>query len=166
MYLPLESVITHVDLCGNLKFISLPPRLIFRAWHFSLGTAQLWCSYLLSAPGWSFNFLIWRNGFALGIYFHLFLLAQNSIKLFCFNQELSFITGGIFQVPRGFPGGSDSKESACSVKVPGSIPGLGRSPGEGNGYPLQDSCLENSMDKGSWPFTVHGVTKSRTQLSN
>ena len=69
-------------------------------------------------------------------------------------------------MPRGFPGGSDSKESACSVKVPGSIPGLGRSPGEGNGYPLQDSCLENSMDKGSWPFTVHGVTKSRTQLSN
>ena len=69
VYLPLESVITHVNLCGNLKFISLPPRHIFRAWHFSLGTAQLWCSYLLSAPGWSFNFLIWRNGLPWGFPF-------------------------------------------------------------------------------------------------
>ena len=51
---------------------------------------------------------------------------------------------------RGFPGGSDGKESACSAGDPGSIPGLGRSPGEGNGNPLQYSCLENSMDKGAW----------------
>ena len=49
----------------------------------------------------------------------------------------------------------------------GSIPGLGRSPGEGNsGYPVQDSGLENSMDRGAWQATVHGVTKSRTQLSD
>ena len=46
----------------------------------------------------------------------------------------------------GFPGGSDGKASACNVGDPGSIPGSGRSPGEGNGNPLQDSCLENSMD--------------------
>ena len=46
----------------------------------------------------------------------------------------------------GFPGGSDGKASACSAGDPGSIPGLGRSPGEGNGNPLQYSCLENSMD--------------------
>ena len=46
----------------------------------------------------------------------------------------------------GFPGGSDSKASACNVGDPGSIPGLGKSPGEGNGTPLQYSCLENSMD--------------------
>ena len=59
----------------------------------------------------------------------------------------------------GFPGGSDSKESACNAQDPGSIPGLGRSPGEGNGYPLQYSCLENSMDRGAWWATVHGVTK-------
>ena len=51
------------------------------------------------------------------------------------------------------------KESACSAGDPGSIPGLGRSSGEGNGYPLQYSCLENSMDRGSWRATVHGVTK-------
>ena len=48
----------------------------------------------------------------------------------------------------GIPGGSDDKESACSAEDPGLIPGLGRSPGEGNGYPLQCSCLENSMDRG------------------
>ena len=47
----------------------------------------------------------------------------------------------------GFPGGSDGKESACNAGDPGSIPKLGRSPGEGNGYPLQNSCLQNSMDR-------------------
>ena len=47
-----------------------------------------------------------------------------------------------------------------------SIPGLGRSPGEGNGFPLQYACLENSMDRGAWQATVHGVTNSRTQLSD
>ena len=62
----------------------------------------------------------------------------------------------------GFPGGSDGKESACNVGDPGSIPGLGRSYGEGNGYSLQCSCLENSMDKEAWWATVHGVTKSQT----
>jgi len=65
----------------------------------------------------------------------------------------------------GFSGGSDGKESACNVGDPCSIPGLGRSPEEGNGYPLQYSCLENSMDKGAWWATVHGVAKSQTQLS-
>ena len=59
----------------------------------------------------------------------------------------------------GFPGGSDGKESACNVGDPVSIPGLGRSLGEGNGYPLQ-YCLENSMDKGAWWATVPwGLTK-------
>ena len=50
---------------------------------------------------------------------------------------------------KGFPGGSDSKESACNVEDPGSIPGSGRSPGEGNGNPLQYSCWENPMDRGA-----------------
>ena len=61
-----------------------------------------------------------------------------------------------------FPGGSDGKESACEVGDLVLIPGLGRSPGEGNGYPLQYSGLENSMDRGTWQATVHGVTKSWT----
>ena len=63
-------------------------------------------------------------------------------------------------------GGSDGKASACNAGDLGSIPGLGRSPGEGNGNPLQYSCLENSMDGGAWWATVHGVTKSRTRLSD
>ena len=50
----------------------------------------------------------------------------------------------------GFPGGSDGKESACSAGHPGSIPGSGRSPGEGNGNLLQYSCMENPMDRGAW----------------
>ena len=57
------------------------------------------------------------------------------------------------------------KESACNVGDPGSIPGSGRFPGEGNGNPLQYSCLENTMGRGAWWATVHGVTKSWTQLS-
>jgi len=60
---------------------------------------------------------------------------------------------------RGFPGGSDGKESACNVGDPSSNPGLGRSPGEGNGNPLQYSCLENPKDKEAWQATVHGVAK-------
>ena len=62
--------------------------------------------------------------------------------------------------------GSEVKASACSVGDLGSIPGSGRSPGEGNGNPLQYSCLENPMDRGIWWATVHGVTKSRTRLSD
>ena len=58
-----------------------------------------------------------------------------------------------------FVGGSDGKESACNAGDPGSIPGLERSPEEGNGNPLQYSCLENSLDKGVWWATVHGVTE-------
>ena len=61
-----------------------------------------------------------------------------------------------------FPGGSDSKASAHDAGDPGSIPWSGRSPGEGNGNPLQYSCLENSMDGGAWWAIVHGVTKSQT----
>ena len=60
----------------------------------------------------------------------------------------------------GFPDGSDGKESACSAGDPSLIPGLGRSPGEGNGNPLQYSCLENPMDRGAWRATVHGVAES------
>ena len=64
------------------------------------------------------------------------------------------------------PGGSDGNESACNVGDPSSIPGSERFPGEGNGYPLQYSCLRNSMGRGAWQAIVHGVAKSRTRLSN
>ena len=65
-------------------------------------------------------------------------------------------------VKRGFPGGSEGKESACNAGDLGSIPGSGRSLVEGNGYSLQYSCLRNSMDREAWRATVHGVTKSWT----
>jgi len=64
----------------------------------------------------------------------------------------------------GFPGGSERKESACNAGHSSSLPGSGRSPGEGNGNPLQYSCLENSMDRGAWRAIVHGVAKSQTLL--
>ena len=66
----------------------------------------------------------------------------------------------------GFPGSSAGKESACNAGDPGSVPGLGRCPKEGIGYPLHYSCLENPVDRGSWWATVHGVTKSQTQLND
>ena len=66
----------------------------------------------------------------------------------------------------GFPGGSDGEESACNREDKGFIPGSGRSPGEGHGYSLLYSRLENSMDRGAWWATVHGVTKSWMILSN
>ena len=65
-------------------------------------------------------------------------------------------------VSQGFPGDSEGKESACSVGDPGSILGMGSSPGEGNGNALQCSCLENLIDRGAWRGTVHGVAKSQT----
>ena len=66
----------------------------------------------------------------------------------------------------GFPGGSEVKASASNAGDLGSIPGSGRSPGEGNGNPLQHSCLENPMDGGAWWATDHGVAKSRTRPSD
>ena len=62
----------------------------------------------------------------------------------------------------GFSGGSDGKESTCNVGDLGSIPGLGRSPGEGNSYPLQYSGLENSVDRGAWQAVVYGIAESQT----
>ena len=64
------------------------------------------------------------------------------------------------------PGDAEVKVSACNAGDLGSIPGLGRSPGEGNGNLLQYSCLENPMDRGAWWAIVHGVEKSQTKLSN
>ena len=64
----------------------------------------------------------------------------------------------------GFPGSSDSKESACSVGDLGLIPALGRSTGEGNGKPLQCSCLENPMDRGAWQVIVHEIARVRHNL--
>jgi len=80
--------------------------------------------------------------------------------LICFLLPLRYLTFYVtLLILKGFPGGSDGKESACNAGYPGSVRGLGRSPGEANGNPLQYSCLENSMDRGAWWATVHGVSK-------
>ena len=63
-------------------------------------------------------------------------------------------------------GDSDGNESTCSTEDLGSNPGLGRSPGEKTSQPLQYFCLENSMDRGAWQATVHGIAKSQMQLSD
>ena len=81
--------------------------------------------------------------------------------VFIFFGRRIFILFGLY-ILRGFPGGSDGKESACSEGDLGLIPGSGRSPGEGNSNPLQYSCLENPMDRGAWWGTVHAVAKSQT----
>ena len=94
-------------------------------------------------------------GVALGA-FHL--LSSNSCT---FATDLRGAT-----IMMGFPVGSDGKESACNARDMGLIPRSGRYPGEGNGYPVKYSCLENSMDRESWWAAVHEVAKSRTQLSS
>ena len=66
----------------------------------------------------------------------------------------------------GFPGGTVVKNPPANAGDVGLIPGSGRSPGGGNGNPLQYSCLENPMERGAWRATVYGVAKSQTQLSN
>ena len=70
----------------------------------------------------------------------------------------------LLQCDKNIPSGG--KETPCNARDPGSISGLERFPGEGNGNPLQYSCLENSMDRGAWQATVRGVTKSQTRLSD
>ena len=91
--------------------------------------------------------------------FSLFALGDNYYILLWGNSFL-------FNITICVSGGSEGKESACNARDLGSVPGLERSPREGNGYSLQYSCLENSMDRGVCLATVHGVTKSWAQLSN
>ena len=78
-----------------------------------------------------------------------------------FLSQKTEISGTPRKFSGGFPGGLDGTASVCSAGDLGSIPGLGRSPGEGNGNPLQYSCLENPMDGGAQQATAHGVVKSR-----
>ena len=109
---------------------------------------------------------LWKSA----MIYAFFLLVTNCVELKrerrnerLLRKCLAIVLGKL-PTPKGlnFPGGSEVKASACNVGDLGSIPGLGRSPGEGNGNPLQDSCLENPVDGGAWWATVHGVEKSRT----
>ena len=93
---------------------------------------------------------------------YIFCLKENNFQiisyLFSSSQMVHFL--------KDFPGGSDRKASVYNAGDLGLIPGLGRSPGEGNGNPLQYCCLANPMDRGAWQATAHGVTESRTRLSD
>ena len=87
----------------------------------------------------------------------------------CFSLPIVYMCQDIYRKifnVVGFPGGSDGKESACIAGDLNLISGLGRSPGEGNGYLLQYSHLENSRDRAAWQATVHGITKNWTRLSD
>ena len=95
-----------------------------------------------------------------------FTLPSSLADISCLCIPSNILKSSLFEEPIGFPGGLDGKECACNAGDPGLIPGSERSPEEVNGNPFQDSCLENSMDRGAWQATVHGVTKSWTQLSD
>ena len=112
-------------------------------------TPSTWVCYTCGFP----SFCPWKDHFTVGL-----LCAESRFmnwKILILKETLDV-----------FPGASEVKASACNVGDLGSIPGSGRSPGEGNGNPLQYSCLENPMDGGTWWATVHGVAKSRTRLSD
>ena len=100
-----------------------------------------------------------RDHLARGLFFLIFLKYSTILYVTSVQHSDSQLLKVVLS---GFPGSSAGKESACNVGDVGLIPGLGRSPGEGNGNPLQCSCLENSMDRGAWQATVHGVEKSWT----
>ena len=85
-------------------------------------------------------------------------MRKNILICVCVIESLCYTV----EINLGFPGGSGGKESACNVGDMGLIPGLGKSPGEGHGNPLQYSFLEHPMDRGAWQATVQGVAKSLT----
>ena len=95
-----------------------------------------------------------------------FYLLGYQIAIKAYYKDDSLIELYIYIYTHIFPGGSEGKASACKAGELGSIPGSERSPGEGNGNPLQYACLEHSMDRGAWWATVHEVTKSQTRLSD
>ena len=107
---------------------------------------------------WPFQ-ILWKQP-RQAILLSLLLVQQKHVS----SKHSEFQFRCMYTVTGGFPHSSVNKESACHAGHPGSIPGLGRFPGEGNGNPLQCSWLENLMDKGAWQATVHGVTRVRHDL--
>ena len=133
---------------------------VFSHWHISVKWWK-YCpiAHLVSCllPWWKKKSLFISMLRALNQDLGAFLCLERFHLRFCFKVISDLLC---------FPDGSDGKEFACSAGDPDSVPGSGRSPGEGNNNPLQYSCLQNSMDRGAWWATVPGVTKSQTQLSD
>ena len=111
------------------------------------------------------------QGFLIGLWVNWSSIGFNSfpfkrVTFFVFFFFFKRTSSKACNLIQGFPVNSDDKDSDCKAEDPGAIPGSERSPGEGNGYPLQYSCLENSTDRGAWRATVHRVAKSQTRLSD
>ena len=107
-----------------------------------------------------FNALIYKGGQ------QQYLPHKATVKSKLYTSAVWHITCHVVCTQEDFPGGSDGKASVYNVGDLGSVPGSGRSPGEGTGNPLQYSCLENLMDSGAWQARIHGFTKSGTQMSD
>ena len=103
---------------------------------------------IVSCTWWSFVYLLWRCVYSNPL---------PILKLVYFSLHCWVVSS--LYILREFPNSSVGKETVCSAGDLGSIPGSGRSPGKGNGNPLQYSCLENPMDRGAWQATVHGVAR-------
>ena len=144
---------SHLILCRPL--LLLPPSI--RVFSNESTLRMRWPKY------WSFSFSISPSNEHPG----LISFGMDWLDLLAVQGTLKSLTVRSLFAMNCFPGGSDGKESAiCNVGDPGLIPELGRSPGEGNGNPLQYSCLENPMSRSAWQATVHRVAKSRTQHSD
>ena len=141
--------ICHEVIAIILVFRILSFKPAFSLFSFSL-IKRLFSPFLVSAIR-----VVWSTYLRLLVFLPAILIPA------CESSSLAF-----HMMYSGFSDGSDGKETACNARHPSSIPGLGRSPGEGDGYWLQYSCLENSMDRGAWWATVRRVAKSWTWLSN
>ena len=131
--------------------------LSFSAWLTSLSKMPSGSSHVVTNGSIPFSFSGWIMFHCMYIphLLYLFWASREALSLTVNLYNLIFIA---INLGMGFPGGSDSKESSAK-EMRGSVPGLGRFPGEGNGNPLQYSCLENPVDRGAWWATVHGVLK-------
>ena len=122
-------------------------------YHLSSVSVMSWCSHVKPGPH-------------MKVMYRLFYMAPQCRA--CLMYSFCRLSG-IIQVPNnivGLPWWLSGKESACNARDLGSVPGLRRSPGEGNGYPLQYSCLGNPMGRGPWWAIVHGIANSWTRLSS